>query len=243
MSTIRQLREIAKELGIKRYSRFTKSQLEAEIIQAAKKRNEQKEIMRLQEAYQNADRDPQSGLSFEECLPLVNKVIYTDNPRYNDEVASNAVWYILRDCRPDDRAKLARYIAPDNITWNEADFIDKRTVIKAINSIRDMASIVIDLMNAGRDISGRGGVCAVWQDNFNKHYHKGKYSQQEISTPETTTLAPDDEPEALYLDAEDLFSDHAGDNSAPLQDIPDDTLHDVPEITPASRRNNGSTDD
>ena len=92
-----------------------------------------------------------------------------------------------------------------------------------------MASIVIDLMNAGKDISARGGVCAVWQDNYNKHYHLGKYSQQEI-TPETTTPAhaPDDEPAALYLDAEDLFSDHAGDNSAPLQDIP----LDVPEIMP-----------
>lgn len=40
----------------------------------------------------------------------------------------------------------------------------------------------------------------------------------------TTTHAPDDTPETLYLDCEECFSDFAGDNSAPSQDIPDDRV-------------------
>ena len=65
---------------------------------------------------------------------------------------------------------------------------------------------------------------------LHEHVH---VSARDEFTAETATHALDDEPEARYLDDEDSFSDHAGDNSAPLQDIPDDTLHDVPEITPA----------
>lgn len=48
----------------------------------------------------------------------------------------------------------------------------------------------------------------------------------------TTTHAPDDTPETLYLDCEECFSDFAGDNSAPLQDIPDDrvAVHGKPQF-------------
>ena len=68
---------------------------------------------------------------------------------------------------------------------------------------------------------------------FRLHEHVDVTARDEVySTDEAASipaLTLDETPETLYLDAEDSFSDYAGDNSAPLQDIPE--CH-IPEIAP-----------
>lgn len=171
------------------------------------KQNEQAKIIRLQNARKNADRDPQSGLSFEECLPILNNAFYSDAPRYKDSAGIRAVGKVLMDCKPDDRGKLARYLTP-NILWADGDFIDSSTYHKAISTVQNEVSIMIDLMNNGKDISVFRGVYVAWQDNFNRHYHIGKYATPETAQDDSElpndwdicAYSPDFQPNIAALD-------------------------------------------